>query len=171
MNYRFLFSCSRCTGDAYIEGLTALHEWGLHWEWCCHYTHLPFIAQTCARFPEARFVLDHLGRNGGTETDLEDWKTALATLANTCPNVVAKLGAIEEWGVSDPAPLLDFALQTFGFDRVLFESNWFVLKALGYPYSWVVNHIKEAVLRNGGGQAELNKVFQVNADRVYGISN
>jgi hypothetical protein len=27
-------------------------------------------------------------------------------LAKTCPNVVAKLGAIEEWRVSDPAPFL-----------------------------------------------------------------
>jgi hypothetical protein len=27
-------------------------------------------------------------------------------LANECPNVVAKLGAIEEWRVNDPAPFL-----------------------------------------------------------------
>lgn len=49
-------------------------------------------------------------------------------------NVVAKLGAIEQWGVADPAKFLDHALKSFGADRVLAESNWFVNTAMGKGY-------------------------------------
>ena len=46
--------------------------------------------------------------------------------------MVCKLGAVEQWGVADPGKFLDHALQTFGADRVLFESNWYcMLTVLG----------------------------------------
>lgn len=91
-----------CLQPQYIEGLEALHAHGLHWEWCCKPEALPSIATACAKFPDMAFVLNHLGHNSGGD-DFETWAPAITELAKNT-NVVAKLGAIEQWEVSDPAP-------------------------------------------------------------------
>lgn len=101
-----------CLAPTYLEGLAALVQADLLWEWCCMPQALPAIAKACAQFPGATFVLDHLGHNDGGN-DLEVWQESLRLVAAN-PNVYAKLGAIEEWGCRDPAPYLEFALRTFG---------------------------------------------------------
>ena len=40
------------------------------------------------------------------------------------PNVYCKMGAMEQWGVDDPGAYLDRAIKAFGFERILYESNW-----------------------------------------------
>ncbi len=159
-----------CTSNAdFAGGLAALAAAGLHWEWCCHYKALPHVAQVCAATPNMTFVLDHLGRNNGTEEDVAEWAAALALVAAN-PNVVAKIGAIEEWGVADPAPLLDVAVKLFGFERLMFESNWFVSKACGYAFGELIAVAQRACLRNGASAADVDAVFRRNAERVYRLS-
>lgn len=91
-----------CLAPLYIQGLEALRDRGLLWEWCCKPEAIPSITKVCAQFPSMTFVLDHLGHNSGGD-DFETWGPALEALAAN-ENVIAKLGAIEEWNVSDPAP-------------------------------------------------------------------
>ena len=154
------------TNSEFAEGLAVLEENNLHWEWCCHYKAMPYVAQVCASKPNMNFVLDHLGRNGGTEDDIEEWKAAITLVAQNS-NVVAKIGAIEEWGVANPAPILDFAIGLFGFGRIMFESNWFVSKAFGFSYEELLNTAKDACIRNEATDADLAAVFEKNAERVY----
>ena len=112
------------------------------------------------------FVLNHLGRNRGNEDDIEEWKEAITVMAKNS-NVVAKIGAIEEWGVADPAPILDFAIQLFGFERIMFESNWWVSKACGYSFDEILATALNACVRNGAADTDLEAVFTKNAERVY----
>lgn len=155
-----------CLDKNYIAGLKVLEENHLHWEWCCHHTALPNIAKVCAELKDMTFVLDHLGRNKGSENDLEDWKKNLALVAKN-KNVVAKIGGIEEWGVKDPGPLLDHAIKCFGFERLLFESNWFVCRAFGYTYGELVKVAYDALVRNGAKDADLHLVFCRNGEKIY----
>ena len=155
-----------CLSDKYIAGLAVLEEYGLHWEWCCHSSSLFSIATACSKFPNMTFVLNHCGRNGGTEDDVDEWKAAIACVAKQ-QNVVCKIGAIEEWGVANPHPLLDFVVECFGFQRVMFESNWFVSKACGFRYDRLVRTAEEAMKRNGATEEDLMDVFCRNAERVY----
>ena len=156
-------ACLSCKYDA---GLAVLEEYCLHWEWCCHSSALPSVAQACAKRPKMTFVLDHLGRNGGTEEDFDSWKEGLALVAKES-NVMVKIGAIEEWGVKDPHPLLDVAVELFGFQRLMFESNWFVSKACGFTYEQLVSTTKAAMERNGATKDDLLDVFCRNAEKVY----
>ena len=57
------------------------------------------------------FILDHLGHNSGGD-DFETWAPAIADLARRCPNVYAKLGAIEQWDTREPGRR--FNRKTFG---------------------------------------------------------
>jgi L-fuconolactonase len=155
-----------CLTAKYDSGLEALEKLGLHWEWCCHPSALVSIAQACAKRPNMTFVLDHLGRNGAVEEDMDLWRNGIATLAQQ-PNVVVKIGGFEEWGCVDVEPLFDYAVECFGFSRLLFESNWFVSKCCGFTYERVVQTIEQAMKRNGATENDLKDVFGRNAARVY----
>ena len=156
--------CLTCEGFDAALGVLAAE--GLHWEWCCHYSALPSVATCCARHPDMIFILDHLGRNGGTENDVGAWRAALAEVAR-CPNVYAKTGAIEEWGVKDPAPILDTAIELFGFDRLIWESNWFVSKACGFTVAELITVAEAACARACATAEDRANWFGGNAARAY----
>jgi L-fuconolactonase len=102
----------------------------------------------------------------GTEEDIEEWKVGIEKLAME-KNIYCKIGAHEEWGVSNPHPLLDHAVKCFGFNRLLYESNWFVSKACGFTYNVCVDTTKDAMIRNGATEDDLKDVFVRNAEKVY----
>lgn len=156
--------CVSCKG--FDDALSAMQESSLHWEWCCHYTALPSVARVCRAHSEMIFVLDHLGRNGGTTDDIALWRDAIAKIAE-CPNVYAKVGAIEEWGVMDPAPLLDIAIEMFGFSRLIWESNWFVSKACGFSVRELIGIANDACDRANATSEDKAAFFGGNALRVY----
>ncbi len=58
---------------------------------------------------------------------------------------MAKVGAGEEWGVSDRGLFLDYAISTFGFQRILVESNWPVSIGSGEPYEYMFTLVLEVL--------------------------
>merc|ERR1719215_2103532 len=132
-----------CLDPTFLDGLRALAASGLHWEFGCQPCALPHVASVCGEFPGMQFVLDHAGHNAGGE-DLGTWSVAIKEVAKH-GNVVCKLGAVEEWEVADPLPYLRCALEAFGVDRVLYESNWFVSEASGDPYDKAFSHVLQAL--------------------------
>lgn len=156
-----------CLDPTYLDGLQAIGEAGLLWEWCCLPEAIPSISTVVRKFPKMSFVLDHLGHNSGGE-DFETWAPAIESLAKL-PNVVAKLGAIEQWDVADPGKFLDHALNVFGADRVMAESNWFVNEAMGKTYDDSFNMVAAACERAGYSEAQIDAVFCGNAKRVYSL--
>ena len=157
-----------CLKPAFIEGLEELGREGLLWEWCCFPEAIPSITEACEKFPQMTFVLDHLGHNNGGE-DFDTWAPAVTELARRCPNVIVKLGASEEWKVADRGRFLDHAIQTFGFDRVIAESNWFVNEAMGEAYDHTFVLVRQSCERLGATREQIEAVFCGNACRVYGI--
>ena len=120
------------------------------------------------------FILDHLGHlvlgvPGIKNYPFETWKKDITDLAAQ-GNVVAKLGDIEEWDVADPQPYLQHALKTFGFERCLYESNWFVNKAMGDMYDKTFLATLKACQELGATEEQLEMVFRGNAARVYSLN-
>ena len=74
---------------------------------------------------------------------------------------------MEEWGVEDPQIYLEHALKTFGYDRCLYESNWFVNKAMGHQIDTSYMDINKAMIQMGASKQEMEAVFGNNAKRVY----
>ena len=156
-----------CLSKHYQEGLQILQQESLHWEFCCTPKHLPAIFTCCENFPKMTFIIDHLGHNGGSDDDYSSWSESMAKLAKL-PNVSCKLGAIEEWGVSDPLKFMNFAIASFGFERVMYESNWFVLEVLeGCKYDKTAKVVLDALCSQNATQEDMNAVFFGNAERIY----
>ena len=126
--------------EKFLQGLETMHKLApnLLWEFANRPESLKHVTQVVKKFPNMTFILDHLGHlvfgvPGIKNYPIDTWKQDIVELAAQ-PNVVAKLGDIEEWEVSDPQPYIQHALKTFGYNRCLYESNWFVNKAMGDMY-------------------------------------
>merc|ERR1719433_757208 len=100
------------------------------------------------------FIVDHLAHNGNDGGSLEEWAPAIDALG-ALSNVFVKMGAIEEWDVPDPVPYLDHAIAAIGFDRIIFESNWFVSEAMGHEYARTAELLIAACLRAGATDEDL----------------
>ena len=102
-----------CLDPKFHEGLAALQEAGLHWEFCVNPTMAPNLAECCAKFPDMTFVIDHMAHNGNDGGEMDAWGPAIDKLG-ALPNCYCKMGAVEEWGVEDPGAYMDRAIAAFG---------------------------------------------------------
>ena len=158
-------------GPAFLEGLGKLHRHGLAYDLLLHPRHLPVAVELVERFPEQRFVLDHLAKPFIRQGALSPWYRDLARLASH-PQVFCKLsGMVTEahwgqWRERDFRPYLDIAWDAFGEDRLMFGSDWPVcLLSASYPQ---VVDLVESFLENRP-RAVRDKVMGGNALAFYGI--
>lgn len=120
----------------FLRGIAALTEFHLTYDILIYPRHLPVAVEFVQRFPEQRFVLDHLAKPFIKAHTLEPWATHIRELAKF-PNVFCKLsGMVTEahwklWKPSDFMPYLETALECFGPGRLMIGSDWPVCKVAG----------------------------------------
>jgi len=114
---------------AFCAGIALLDACGLVYDILVYRRQLAAAAELATRFPEQRFVLDHLGKPDIRHGERRSWERAIRALA-ACPNVSAKLsGLVTEadwtsWTPNDLRPYLDVAFDCFGADRLMIGSDW-----------------------------------------------
>jgi predicted TIM-barrel fold metal-dependent hydrolase len=134
-----------CLDPLFHEGLDALQKAGLHWEFCVNPFMAPNLAACIRKFPGMTFIINHGAHNGNNGGEMEKWGPAIDELG-ALPNVYMKTGAVEEWDVPDVATYMDRLVNAFPFDRLLYESNWFVNEAMGDSYDRTATLLREACL-------------------------
>ncbi|MEX2481877.1 MAG: amidohydrolase family protein [Gammaproteobacteria bacterium] len=171
-------------------GFAVLVDMGLTFD-AWHYFHqTPQLTALAQAFPTAAIVLDHFGSPLGTGpyAGKEDeiftlWQRDLAELAR-CPNVTLKIGGLAmpwngfgfEHQASPPSSdefvrrqrrYFEFAIEQFGPDRCMFESNFPVDKcSLSYAVLW--NAFKK--LAAGYSETEKDALFCGTASRFYKLA-
>jgi L-fuconolactonase len=104
-----------------LESLAAVEERGLVLElpavWPRHLGDVPALAR---RFPSLRIVVDHLGKPPLDADFFAAWADALRAAAER-EHVHAKFSGVDA-RVLEPA--LEIALDAFGFERLLWGSDW-----------------------------------------------
>lgn len=121
---------------AFLRGLGTLAEFDLTYDLLLFPRHLPVAIDVVSRFPDQRFVLDHLAKPPIRARQVDAWAKELVRLA-ACPNVCAKLsGLVTEadwraWTPADLRPYLDIALDAFGAGRLMVGSDWPVCTLAG----------------------------------------
>jgi L-fuconolactonase len=152
-----------------VAGVRRLAASGLSFDLVLFHPSLPSAIDLVRQCPEVSFILDHLGKPPIRSGPLEPWATQLAQLA-AFPNVVCKISGMsteaerEGWTVDDLAPYFDCAVECFGWDRLLFGSDWPVCILAGGYERW-----RRAVdqLLTGVSLADRTKFFVSNATRIY----
>ena len=173
-------------------GFSELADRGLLFECWGYHEQLPEVADLARAFPETTIVLDHLGGPlavgpwaGRVEEVFDRWRLDLEAVA-ACPNVVVKLGGcgmpiygfgFEDQGRPSPSsealaeawsPWLRFALDAFGSDRSMFESN-FPVDKVSCSYGNLWNAFKRIAGQAGLDAPARDDVFWKTALRTYDL--
>jgi L-fuconolactonase len=156
--------------DDVLRGIEAVGRAGLVYDFLVRTRELPAALHVAQRFPEIRFVIDHLAkpRIAAGARDVA-WEEAMVPLAG-CANVSCKLSGLvteaswTEWTPEDFEPYVRRALDWFGQERCLFGSDWPVC-LLAASYGRVLDVLRYA-LRNLDPAAR-EAVMGGNAVRIY----
>jgi L-fuconolactonase len=156
------------------RGIEAVGGAGLVYDLLVRTRELPAALEVVRRFPDARFVVDHIAkpRIAAGPVDAE-WERAMAPFGE-CPNVSCKLsGMVTEaswtaWTPSDLEPYVRRALAWFGPERCLFGSDWPVC-LVAAPYANVVDALRFAI--RDLDAAERAAVMGGTAIRVYELGD
>ncbi len=131
------------------RGLGAVGDAGLAYDLLVRARELPAALEMLRRFPDMRFVIDHLAKPAIRNGDWEDWKAAMAPFGRQ-PNVYCKLSGLvteADWATWRPEQLTRYiraALGWFGPERCMFGSDWPVC-LLAASYRQVVDLVRDAL--------------------------
>jgi L-fuconolactonase len=121
---------------AFMEGIGLLREFNLAYDLLLFPKHLPRAVELVSRFPEQRFVLDHISKPFIKSGVLHPWKEDLEALASH-ENVWCKIsGMVTEadhasWKYEDFIPFLEVVSEAFGTARLMLGSDWPVCRLAG----------------------------------------
>ena len=163
-----------------IEGLKILTRRGLVFEFLVRSSHLKDIPRIYERLPELKGVIEHMAKPdvvGGS--DSAAWYQQMEVLAQDT-NVTCKLSLspqverIEEllthpgsgWSVELIKPYVHFLIEHFGFDRLMWGSDWPVLLLVS-DYEGTYQAMRDAIGPLDVGD-EL-RLFRKTAMRFYGV--
>lgn len=119
--------------------------------------------------PDVQFVLDHCGVpdiRGGAE---HPWRERLAEMARR-PNVIGKISGVVAyadpgtWTVETLRPFVEHTIASFGWERVVWGSDWPVCTLGGGLLGWVA---ATHALLAGTSETERTKLLSGNARRLW----
>jgi len=158
-----------CLSSEFVAGVQRLPAAGLSFDICCYHHQLPFVIKLARSCPETAFVLDHLGKPDIRAGQIDPWRRHLAALS-ALPNVDCKLSGLvteadhQTWTAESLRPYVAHALDVFGPTRLLFGSDWPVVKRASSYSHWIdtVRHLVAHL-----PVAEQRAIFVDTARRVY----
>jgi L-fuconolactonase len=153
----------------FLRGVSALAGFELTYDILIYPRHLSAAAEFVERFPEQRFVLDHMAKPPIRSRQLQPWESDLRALAKF-RNVVCKISGLvteaewSSWKAEDIIPYLDVAFDAFGADRLIFGSDWPVC-TVAASYTQVVELVQNYL--SGFSIEVRDAVFGGNAERFW----
>jgi predicted TIM-barrel fold metal-dependent hydrolase len=158
--------------ETFIENVNSLAGYGLSFDLCVLARQLPLAIRLVSRCPEVTFILDHCGVPQVREKILDPWRANIHAIAKF-PNVFCKISGLvayadpRHWTAEDLRPYVDHAIECFGWDRVMFGSDWPVCTLSASYRQWVDALVS---LTRGAGDVNQKKLFQENAIRIYRLA-
>ena len=154
---------------AVLSGLKRLATYGLSYDLLVHTRHLKYVPQVADSGPELALVIDHLAKPPIAKNEIKEWSQALKPLASY-RNIHCKMsGLVTEanwtsWQTDDLRPYVEFALEWFGVDRLMFGSDYPVC-LLAASYNRVLESFQEILTNLSAVDRE--KIFSRNAANFY----
>jgi predicted TIM-barrel fold metal-dependent hydrolase len=118
--------------------------------------------------PQVTFVVDHCGIPAIKHGMTQGWRDDIAALAAR-PNANLKISGIvayasETWRLDDLRPFVEHCIASFGWDRVVWGSDWPVCTLNGSLSTWVA---ATHALIAGASVEERDKFLSRNARRIW----
>jgi predicted TIM-barrel fold metal-dependent hydrolase len=159
-------------GATFIRNVKALSNYGLSFDICVLARQIPIAINLVSRCPDVAFILDHCGVPQIKEKNLHPWRTYITEIAQF-PNVSCKISGLVayadpmRWTTDDLRPFVEHTIASFGWDRVLFGSDWPVCTLSASYQQWVEGL---RTITQAAGEVDERKLFHDNAIRVYRLN-
>ncbi len=153
------------------ENIRHLGGKGLTFDLCVLPRQMPQAIALVDLAPDVQFVLDHCGVPDIRAGDEQAWREGISEIARR-PNVIGKISGVvayadpDTWTVATLRPYVEHTIGAFGWDRVVWGSDWPVCTLGGGLSTWVA---ATQALVAGASAEEKTKLFSGNAKRVWGL--
>ena len=157
--------------EKFRNGIGQLKNYNFTYDILIYPHQLPTAIMLTEKHPDQKFVLDHIAKPSIKKKEIEPWASGIKELAKN-PNVFCKISGIiteadhRNWKSKEIYPYLDIVFNAFGYDRLLFGSDWPVCLLAGL-YNQVINLIDE-YMKNASDENK-EKIFGKNAVSFYNI--
>ena len=157
-------------GQMFRQNIARLKDTGLPFDLCVLPQQAPVVRALVDLNPDVQFVFDHCGVPDIKGGDITLWRDTITEMARR-PNVVAKISGIcayaaENWILDDLRPYVEHTIACFGWDRVVWGSDWPVCTLNGSLSVWVA---ATHALLAGCSVEERAKLLHLNAARVWAL--
>ena len=158
--------------EKFQNGINCLRHYNFTYDILIYPRHLPAAIKLSGKYPEQKFILDHIAKPHIKKNETEPWASLIKELAQN-KNVFCKISGIiteadhKNWKPKDIYPYLDIVFDYFGYDRILFGSDWPVCLLAG-SYEQVKNLVEEYTGRIPPENKD--KIFGNNAQLFYNIN-
>lgn len=155
----------------FLRGIKALKEFNYTYDILIFPGQLSFTKKFVSKFPEQKFVIDHLAKPYIKDKKIDEWKKDIQQVAQY-ENVYCKISGyiteadLKHWKKEDFKPYFDIVVELFGINRIMFGSDWPVCLA-GGDYNEVVNIVKDYF--SSFTQQEQAQFFGLNAIEFYNL--
>ncbi|MFM9826381.1 amidohydrolase family protein [Flavobacterium sp.] len=115
--------------EDFSKGIAQLEQYNFTYDILILPKHLAVAFEFVKRFPNQKFVIDHLAKPDFKNKEFLDWEKGIREIA-TCPNVYCKVSGLvteadwNNWTEADFTYCLNVVTEAFGIDRLLFGSDW-----------------------------------------------
>jgi predicted TIM-barrel fold metal-dependent hydrolase len=155
----------------FTENLKRLAAHRLSFDLCVLARQLPLALRIARACPEVQFILDHCGVPQVKERALDPWRADIKTLAAE-PNVACKVSGVvayadANWTADDLRPFVEHVIETFGWDRVVWGSDWPVCTLTTDLGRWVG---ATRTLIAGESESNQAKLLNGNARHLYRLN-
>lgn len=155
-----------------LASLGELARRGIPYELAIRPKHLKDVVRLRERCPQLRLVVDHLAKPTVSKHEMDPWALDMEALAQL-PDVWCKLSGMiteanwQSWTAADLRPYVAHVVRCFGYDRLMFGSDWPVCLLAG-SYQQVMDVLTEVL--GPLSTTDNTKVWGGNACRCYQLS-
>jgi len=153
---------------AFLRGISLLSYYNLTYDILILQKQLVNTIRFIDKFPNQKFVIDHLAKPLIKDGILEPWASMINEISRR-ENVWCKLSGMvteadwQTWSKNNFSRYLEVAYQAFGPDRLMIGSDWPVCQ-LASSYSEAMNNVESFIK-----PADKEKILGLNALKFYGI--
>lgn len=160
------------TRALFRENVARIGKAGLTFDLCMLPRQLAAGAALIDSCPDTRFILDHCGVPDIASGDLTVWRGQLREISRR-PNLACKISGIIAYAAGEITadtlrPVVEHAIDCFGWDRVVWGSDWPVCNLTRDLGTW--NRLLDDIL-SGSSEDELTRIHHRNAREIYRLKH
>lgn len=156
-------------GPLFRENLRRLSGLGRPFDLCVRPDQIDKAIAIADLAPGVQFVLDHCGAPAIKDRADHPWRERIVEIARR-PNVAVKISGVlayadeATWTVDDIRPYVEHSIASFGWDRVVWGSDWPVCILTASLSTWVA---AANAITLGCSDDERARLFSANARRIW----